>query len=96
MGLTRFTLRNVTIGQLIAFAQRYMDSSHVVDHTGLTGAYDVKLAFGAGASRGDDANDPAPDIFNAFEKQLGLKFQKTKAPLDVIVVDRIDKTPTDN
>ena len=96
MGFTRFTLRNITIKQLIGFAQRYVQSGHVVDHTGLTGTFDIKIAFGAGASRGDDANDPAPDIFNAFEKQLGLKIQKTKAPLDVIVVDRIDKIPTDN
>lgn len=99
MGFSRFTLRNVTIRQLIGFALRYMDSSHVVDRTGLTGAYDVKLAFGAGTrpgSNADEASEPAPDIFNAFEKQLGLKFQKAKAPLDVIVVDHIDKVPTDN
>jgi uncharacterized protein (TIGR03435 family) len=99
MGITRFTLRNVTIKQLIGFALRYMDSSHVVDRTGLTDTYDVKVAFGTGTRPGasaDDASEPAPDVFNAFEKQLGLKFQKAKAPLDVIVVDRIDKVPTDN
>ncbi len=99
MGLTRFTLRNVTVKQLLGFALRYMDSSHVVDRTGLTGAWDVKVAFGTGARPGasaDEATEPAPDIFSAFEKQLGLKFQKAKAPLDVIVIDRIDKVPTDN
>jgi uncharacterized protein (TIGR03435 family) len=99
MGLTRFTLRNVTIKPLIGFALRYMDSSHVMDRTGLTGTYDVKVAFGTGTRPGasaDDASEPAPDVFNAFEKQLGLKFQKAKAPLDVIVVDRVDKVPTDN
>ncbi len=99
MGLTRFTLRNVTIKQLIGFALRYMDSSHVMDRTGLTGNYDVKVAFGTGTRPGastDDASEPSPDVLNAFEKQLGLKFQKARAPLDVIVVDRIDKVPTDN
>ena len=37
-------------------------------------------------------------IFTAFEKQLGLKLEKAKEPtlLDVLVIDHIDKTPTDN
>jgi uncharacterized protein (TIGR03435 family) len=36
-------------------------------------------------------------IFAAIEKQLGLKLEKTRdVPLDVIVVDRVDKIPTEN
>jgi len=47
------------------------------------------------------ASDPAgaggPSIFTAVEKQLGLKLVKTKnVPLDVLVIDRADKVPTDN
>jgi uncharacterized protein (TIGR03435 family) len=38
-----------------------------------------------------------PDIFVAIEKQLGLKLVKTKdIPLEVIVVDHVDKVPTGN
>jgi uncharacterized protein (TIGR03435 family) len=38
-----------------------------------------------------------PGIFSALEKQLGLRLQKTReVPLDVIVVDRVDKVPTGN
>jgi uncharacterized protein (TIGR03435 family) len=38
-----------------------------------------------------------PTIFAAIEKQLGLKLEKTPSvPLDVIVVDRVDKVPTAN
>jgi uncharacterized protein (TIGR03435 family) len=96
MGLTKFTLRMVTVGQLIAAMQLYMDTSHVVDRTGLTGKYDVKVEFAAGIAPGADASDPAPDVFAAFEKQLGLKFQKVKMPLDVIVIDHIEKEPTEN
>jgi uncharacterized protein (TIGR03435 family) len=45
------------------------------------------------------ASEPAggPTVFAAVEKQLGLRLEKTKdIPLDVIVVDRIDKVPTEN
>lgn len=96
MGPTKFTLRMVSIPQLIGVAQPYMDSTHVVDRTGLTGKYDIKVEFAAGIAPGNDASEPAPDVFAAFEKQLGLKFQKAKVPLDVIVIDHIEKQPTEN
>lgn len=99
LGPTRFTFRMVTIQQLINLMQRYVESSHIIDRTGLTGKYDVKVMFNIGspAPGVESADDePAPDVFSAFEKQLGLKFQKTKAPLDVIVVDHIDRTPGEN
>lgn len=43
------------------------------------------------------ANDPGgPDLFTALEKQLGLKLERSKTQLDVIAVDHMDKTPTEN
>jgi uncharacterized protein (TIGR03435 family) len=54
---------------------------------------------GRGQTDSPSAADPgdAPDIFTAFEKQLGLRLEKAKdIPLDVIVVDRADKVPTAN
>jgi uncharacterized protein (TIGR03435 family) len=39
--------------------------------------------------------DPAPSIFDSLEK-LGLKLEKQKAPLDVLFIDRLDRTPTEN
>ena len=81
----------------------------VLDKTGLTGKYDFTLRFSCDACKfgaangavGDAANpsEPlvAPSIFEAVQKQLGLKLVKTKdIPLDIIVVDRVDKTPTAN
>lgn len=73
-----------------------------MDKTGLTGAYDFTLEFaqsglaGRGPTGADAASDPAPDLFNALEKQLGLKLEKSKVPLDVIVIDHMDKEPTEN
>jgi len=37
-----------------------------------------------------DLNAP-PDIFTAFEQQLGLKLQATKAVVDVMVIDMIER-----
>jgi uncharacterized protein (TIGR03435 family) len=38
----------------------------------------------------------APGIFNALQQQLGLKLEAQKAPVDLLVIDRIDKTPAPN
>jgi uncharacterized protein (TIGR03435 family) len=41
-----------------------------------------------------DADAP-PDLFSAFQQELGLKLQNTKAPVEVIVVDHVEK-PSEN
>lgn len=65
--------------------------TRVIDKTGLTGRYDFTLEY---SGFGEDASGPG--IFSAVEKQLGLKLEKVKAPLDVIVIDHINKVPVDN
>jgi len=52
-------------------------------------------APGAAATPGV-ASDPPTSIPSAVEKQLGLKLTSTKGKLDVIVVDRAEKVPTEN
>jgi uncharacterized protein (TIGR03435 family) len=93
-GLIRFSFRMKTITQVLGELQRLAGIAHVVDHTGLQGKYDIKLAFSLGGF--DDASEPGPDMFSALEKQLGLKLVKSRAPLDVIVIDHIDRTPVEN
>ena len=69
----------------------------IVDETGLTGEYDFKLEFEwrrPGAV--DTASDPAPSVFSALEKELGLKLEEKRLPFDVLVIDRLDKVPTEN
>jgi uncharacterized protein (TIGR03435 family) len=48
------------------------------------------------APLGDSTSDPRPDLAAALEKQLGLKLNRAKAQLDVIVVDHAEKAPTQN
>jgi len=76
------------------------DNRPVVDKTGLTGKYDFTLEFTLdrqGASRDEDAQLPvAPSLFTALQQQLGLQLVDKKIPFDVVVVDSVDKLPTEN
>ena len=93
----RIGMRMVTIPELTDWLQAFEGIAHIVDRTGLAGAYDIKLRFANGGTGGEEgAGEPAPDVYEALEKQLGLKLQKAKAPFDVMVIDRIDKTPVEN
>jgi bla regulator protein BlaR1 len=77
----------------------------VEDRTGLTGLFDFDVEFapesaGAPAAAGAGVNDaPAafdrPSLFTAMEEQLGLRLQPLRAPVDVLVIDRLDP-PTEN
>jgi uncharacterized protein (TIGR03435 family) len=82
----------------------------VLDKTGLTGKYDFTLRFACevcqfGTTNGvagdlpnlTDSDSVGTNIFVALQKQLGLKLVKVKdIPLDVIIVDHVDKIPAEN
>lgn len=85
--------------------------ARVIDQTGLTGTYDFTLHFSCelcqfAATNGSmpppppppaDSPGSEPSIFVALQKQLGLKLVKLKEiPLEVVLVDHVDKTPTAN
>ena len=69
----------------------------VVDRTGLAGGFDFDLEFEGFAPGAPpppaDAN--APSLFTALEEQLGLKLQAERAPVEVLVIDRVER-PTGN
>jgi uncharacterized protein (TIGR03435 family) len=44
----------------------------------------------------DAASDPAPSLSAAFDSQLGLKLEDKKGPVVVLVVDHVNRTPTEN
>ncbi|HEY2382194.1 MAG TPA: TIGR03435 family protein [Terriglobia bacterium] len=66
----------------------------VLDRTGLTGDFDMKLRWTPDLSTPVNADaappDGGPSIFTAIEEQLGLKLESGKAPIDVLVIDHID------
>jgi len=67
----------------------------VTDATGLKGKYDFSLRWSM-EGFGKPGEDPGPTIFGAVQEQLGLKLEQKKGPIDMIVIDHIDKVPTEN
>jgi uncharacterized protein (TIGR03435 family) len=59
----------------------------VIDRTGLTGKYDYVLEW----SFDSDASIAGPTIFTALQEQLGLRLESVKAPVDTLVIDRIER-----
>jgi uncharacterized protein (TIGR03435 family) len=86
----------VTMAQFAAVTLSRVDLDRsVVDRTGLAGQFDIHLEFapeiGAGNTGGDSPAELGPSLFTALQEQLGLKLSPDKAPVEVLVVDHIEK-----
>jgi uncharacterized protein (TIGR03435 family) len=64
----------------------------VLDRTGLTGGFDFELSFfpGPGAATALPRADEQPSLFVALDEQLGLRLERTRGPVRVLVVDRVE------
>ena len=73
----------------------------VLDRSGLTGNYAFELRFtpvgrGGGVSAAPNPIAPQrPDFFTALREQFGLKLEAQNAPIEVLVIDRIERPTTD-
>ena len=96
-GVLYVTARATSLTDLVGML-RLSTGARITDKTGLIGAYDFKLRYGVGSSASvpSAASEPAPDVFTALEQQLGLKLEKTRIPLDLLVIDHLDQKPSDN
>jgi uncharacterized protein (TIGR03435 family) len=104
-GLGIFPVRNATMGEFSGTMQAVVLDRPVVDQTGLQGRYDFVLTwtpdetqFGGRGGQAPPPADPGnapPGLFTAIQEQLGLKLESTKAAVDVVVIDRLEK-PTEN
>jgi len=92
-----------TMEALCSFLAFYLHRP-VTDATGLKGTYDIGLYWsfrgGTGAAPSEDSGAPEietePTLVVAVQRQLGLKLIAKKGPVDAIVVDHIEKVPTQN
>jgi len=64
----------------------------VADETGLAGSYDVKLRYAPDTEQ--DSN--LPSLFTALREALGLELRPGQIPMQVLVIDHIDRTPVPN
>lgn len=72
----------------------------VIDRTGIDGLFDTTVEFSpdgtrfatTGAARADSS---APSIFSSMEEQLGLKLDSGNGPVDILVIDHVEK-PSEN
>jgi uncharacterized protein (TIGR03435 family) len=87
------TVRNATIAEFGHMMQANILDRPVVDQTGFgTTRYDFSLKWTPDGPQAQPAADDAPpDLFAAFQQQLGLRLESTKAPVDVLVVDKVEK-----
>lgn len=78
-----------------AIANSFLDRP-VVDKTGLTGTYALDLIFTPDIR--SNRGEPGPNdisIFTAVQEQLGLKLEPRKEPMEMLIVDSVEK-PSDN
>lgn len=61
----------------------------VLDKTGFAGVFNFTLQWSP-----DEADGPS--IYTALEEQLGLKLISRKDPIELLVIDRVNRTPTEN
>jgi uncharacterized protein (TIGR03435 family) len=75
----------------------------VVDRTDIKGAYDFRFSWTI-PSPGPNSPRSTPDeevegrsaVFDALDQQLGLRVQEQRQPVPVIVLDHIDRVPSEN
>jgi len=102
------TCQNITMDQIAEELQRVAGGyiyGPVLNATGIEGSYDFTLSFssadkvkggGPASADGTTPSDPngAVSLYDAVSKQLGLKLEKQKRPMHVLVIDHIEQKPT--
>lgn len=97
----RLEASRITIQHLADLFARFLGQP-VVNETGLQGVYSFTLEWSPdetvrmGPGPETAASSTGPSLFSALQEQLGLKLEGRKGPVEVLVVDHIDRTPTEN
>ena len=103
MGPGQLTAGAIPISQLTQMLSMYTQRI-VVDRTGLTGNYDIDLTFTPDRMPAGPAPpgvqlpsiDPnGPSIFTALQEQLGLKLDSDRGPVEVLVIDHVERPTPD-
>ena len=98
----KVTLIGISIQQFASILA-LMVGRTVVDKTGLTGSYDIDFMYTpeqsipGGVNTPGPAPDPSgPSIYTALREQLGLKLESQKDQEEVLVIDHVERQPSEN
>src|SRR6185436_6045164 len=103
LGAGAISGRKMSIERLIATLAPYANRV-IVDRSGLAGLYDLDLRWlpdltpfstGPGLPPPPIADPNAPPLFTALQEQLGLKLESSRGPVDVLVIDSVEKPSAD-
>ena len=99
-GKMALTGQSATLDQLTMFLSAPLRTP-VIDQTGLKGRYDFEFDITSFMQQGppqpgEAPPDPVAILQAALPKQLGLRLEAKKMPVEMLVIDHIEKTPTEN
>jgi uncharacterized protein (TIGR03435 family) len=89
-GQTTVRVQNFSMAEMTALLTGLFLDRPAVDQTGLNGRYDFQLKWTSDMTR-ETAADAPPGLFTAIQEQLGLKLEATKAMVDVLVIDKVER-----
>lgn len=92
MGMGQINSKGMEVSGLVISLSNLVGRK-IIDRTGLTGRYEVKLTWAWNDDPG--SGDSGASIFTALQEQLGLKLEPAKAPIDIVVIDHIER-PSEN
>jgi uncharacterized protein (TIGR03435 family) len=89
------TLKAISMEAFAENLSRWL-SQIVIDKTGIGGVYDFQFRYkDDNQAQADDAED-APSLFIAVQETMGVRLQSEKVPVDMIVVDHVERAPSEN
>jgi uncharacterized protein (TIGR03435 family) len=98
MKMGEMTVKRMTMAGLAQILEFELHRP-VADQTGLAGNFSFQLKWTRETERsapdGTEADPAKPSIFAALQEQLGLRLVQSKSPVDVFVIDNVER-PTEN
>jgi uncharacterized protein (TIGR03435 family) len=91
-GVTAVTGRRVSISKLVDTLRQVLGGKMVWDQTGVTGDYYFAFRYASD----DNPEVDVPSLASALRENLGLELKKQKGPVEMLVVDSMEKEPTAN
>ena len=103
LGIGAISARKIPMALLVSTLSNYVNRQ-IVDRTNLTGAFDLDLRWtpddlsvapGAAPFPVFPFDPNGPSLQTALQEQLGLKFESQRGPVDVLVIDSVEKPSAD-